>query len=72
MKKGHGFCRHGLLKQKSHGQLTFDPPMAVLVFVTLPSPPQRQADRRIIVIKPETKNIVICVDMSVHLKNLSF
>jgi hypothetical protein len=46
--------------------------MAVLVFVTLPSPPQRQADRRIIVIKPEAKNIVVCVDMSVHWKNLSF
>jgi hypothetical protein len=45
--------------------------MAVLVYVTLPSPPQRQADRRIIVIKPKAEKMAVCVDVSVHLKNPS-
>jgi hypothetical protein len=57
-KKGHGFCRHGL-KKKNHGS-SFDLPMAVLVYFTLPNPPQRQADQCKIGIKPITINIVVC------------
>ncbi|HOG12067.1 MAG TPA: hypothetical protein PLR47_03665, partial [Smithellaceae bacterium] len=34
-------------------------------FVTLPSPSQRQADRRT-VIKPVAKRIAVCVHLSVH------
>jgi hypothetical protein len=46
-------------------------PWLLLVEVTLPDPPQRQADRRIIVIKPKAEKIAVCVALSVHLKNLS-
>jgi hypothetical protein len=40
--------------------------MAVLVYATLQRPPQRQADRRIIVIKPKAENVFVCVDVPVH------
>jgi hypothetical protein len=45
-------------------------PMAVLVIYTLPSPPQRQADRRVIVIKPVAEKVCVRVGMPVHYINL--
>jgi hypothetical protein len=46
--------------------------MAVLVYVTLKRPPQRQADQRVIAIKPVAKNSIVRIDVSVHEKNLFF
>jgi len=46
------------IKKKSHGS-SFDLPTAVLVYFTLPKPPQQRADQCKIGIKPITINIVV-------------
>jgi hypothetical protein len=58
IKKAMAFAATAL-KKKSHGS-SFDLPMAVLVYLTLTSPPQRRADQCKIGIKPITINIVVC------------
>jgi hypothetical protein len=58
IKKAMAFAAMAL-KKKSHGS-SFDLPMAVLVYLTLTSPPQRRADQCKIGIKPITINIVVC------------
>ncbi len=57
------------LKKKNHGS-SFDLPMAVLVYFTLTSPPQRRADQCKIGIKPITINIIVCSYFSVHREKL--
>jgi len=58
LKKAMAFAAMAL-KKKSHGS-SFDLPMAVLVYLTLTSSPQRRADQCKIGIKPITINIVVC------------
>jgi hypothetical protein len=58
LKKAMAFAAMAL-KKNSHGS-SFDLPMAVLVYFTLPKPPQQRADQCKIGIKPITINIVVC------------
>jgi hypothetical protein len=59
-KKGQGVFAAVALKKEKPWAVFFDPPMAVLVYITLTSPPQRRADQCKIGIKPVTINIIVC------------